>query len=61
MGHLYLSSYEKERSTICDMLNSQIRVHEQEFMKKLGSKGIEDFINLRLEELSNLYKLINNE
>jgi hypothetical protein len=47
-----------------DLLEKQLTIlmlYEQEFMKKLGSKGIEDFINLRLEELSNLYKLINNE
>ena len=47
-----------------DLIEKQLTIltlYKKEFLEHLGRQGVENFVNNRLDELSKLYKLIDNE
>ena len=47
-----------------DLIEKQLTIltlYKKEFLERLGRQGVENSVNNRLDELSKLYKLIDNE
>ena len=55
---------EKEIYQKINLIHQQLTLinkYHHHFEERLGKEGLEEYINSRLDELSKMYKLINNE